>query len=314
MVPLKIVIPKNFLEEEERCGFHVTRQMKEIWSIELDLLTEFDRVCQKYGLKYTAIYGTLIGAVRHKGFIPWDDDLDVAMPRSDYEKLLQVAPNEFQKPYYLEWFGTDPCFVYDKAKLLNLNTTGLENYILEKHALFIDIFPYDNIIEDPQLQKEQGLKCKNLFAQLQRIVTCRNKWYCKEKGISPLRRIARYYEHYKNRLLGHIVGGEKHRSIFYQYTAENQKYNNVNTETIGDISFYHINVKSRLRISDFDDMTKMDFEFLKIPVISHYDENLTRIYGNWHEPINKRYAHTFKVIDTSRPYIEVLKEREIKYE
>ena len=91
MVDLKINIPEHFLEKEVRCEYTISRQMKEVWAVCIDLLEEFKRVCRKYQLHYIADFGTLLGAIRHKGFIPWDDDLDVAMPREDYEKFGKIC-------------------------------------------------------------------------------------------------------------------------------------------------------------------------------------------------------------------------------
>ena len=85
------ILPEEFLREEIRCDYLVTEKYKKVWAVEIDLLLELDRVCRKHGLKYFLMYGTLLGAVRHGGFVPWDDDLDVIMLRGDYEKLQYLA-------------------------------------------------------------------------------------------------------------------------------------------------------------------------------------------------------------------------------
>ena len=95
----------DFLKEENRDGYIVSPLMKKVWSVELDLLSELDRVCKKYDIKYYAAFGTLLGAVRNKGFIPWDDDIDVCMLRDDYARLKEVAKDEFSgKYYYQDWY------------------------------------------------------------------------------------------------------------------------------------------------------------------------------------------------------------------
>ena len=88
---IKIDLPDRFLDAEVRDGYQVTSEMKRIWAVELDLLCEFQRVTDKYGIKYIAEGGTMLGAVRHGGFIPWDDDVDIMMMRDDYDKLCNIA-------------------------------------------------------------------------------------------------------------------------------------------------------------------------------------------------------------------------------
>lgn len=127
MVDLQLEIPDSFLQEEVRSGHLVSKKMKEIWAIELDLLMELQHVCKKYDLKLCAESGTLLGAVRHQGFIPWDDDIDVAMPRKDYTHLCKIAKEEFTSPYFLDYYGSDITFDNGFAKLMNLNTTFQQN-------------------------------------------------------------------------------------------------------------------------------------------------------------------------------------------
>ena len=100
MVELKLALPDHFLEEEVRDGYTVSKEMKEVWAVELDLLAEFMRVCDRHGIVYYADAGTILGAVRHKGFIPWDDDIDVMMMRDQYDKLQKIGPEEFRHPYF----------------------------------------------------------------------------------------------------------------------------------------------------------------------------------------------------------------------
>ena len=76
--------------------------MKEIWAIELNLFSEFDRVCRKHGITYIASSRTMLGTLRHHGFIPWDDDIDLMMMRDQYEKLCDVAEEEFKHPYFFQ--------------------------------------------------------------------------------------------------------------------------------------------------------------------------------------------------------------------
>ncbi len=86
MVDLKIKLPDGFLDEEVRCDYTITHEMKKIWAVELDLLEKLLNVCKKHGIKIFASGGTLLGAIRHKGMIPWDDDIDMMMFR-EFRKM-----------------------------------------------------------------------------------------------------------------------------------------------------------------------------------------------------------------------------------
>ena len=109
-------IPASFYEEEVRDGYTVTAQMKKIWAAELELYMLFRDVCHRHGLRHYWTYGNLIGAARHGGFIPWDDDLDVFMPREDYKKLCDIAQQEFGGKFFFQTERTDPGFHLSFAK------------------------------------------------------------------------------------------------------------------------------------------------------------------------------------------------------
>lgn len=311
MVQLNIQIPDGFLEEEERYGHLVSRQTKEIWAIELDLYYELRRVCEKYHLRFAANAGTVLGAVRHKGFIPWDDDLDFAMPREDYEKLCKIAPQEFKHPFHLENFHTEPHYVYGSSKLMNLNTTGYENPFTKKHGIFIDIFPLDAFINNPVLFEKQWKEAINLFKRCQRVVTCTRKDYCNASNISLPRKIIRwgYYWYYKIRDIR--VGDTYHKNLFHQFEEVCKRYNEDKDVTYaGELGFLQKNDKTLL--SDFGHISEHAFEFTTIPLFEHYDDYLTKKYGDYMKPVKSGYAmHSFKIIDTNRPYTEVLKEKGI---
>ena len=120
--------------------------ISEIQKIDLELLKQFLKICDKHNLKYYIIGGTLLGAIRHKNFIPWDDDIDVAMPRKDFDIFLKVANNELKDNYKLSTYFNNKEHRYYLPKLVDLNTTIMEKRyekINKETHVFIDIFPID---------------------------------------------------------------------------------------------------------------------------------------------------------------------------
>ena len=91
-------VEKVFFEEEVRCGHTVTSQIKKLWSVQIACLEQLKQICERHNIRYFVSGGTLLGVIRHKGYIPWDDDLDVVMFKEDYDRFCQVAPNELPPP------------------------------------------------------------------------------------------------------------------------------------------------------------------------------------------------------------------------
>ena len=121
-------------------------KLRQLQLVELEILDEFARLCQAHGLQYYLVGGTLLGAARHQGFIPWDDDIDVAMPRADYDKLADIAASELDPRYFYQCPDTDPHYFLTYAKIRKKGTEVYEERFQTAkfhRGVFIDIFPLD---------------------------------------------------------------------------------------------------------------------------------------------------------------------------
>lgn len=124
-------------------------EIDDVRRIQIELLKEVHDICVKYNLKYTLGYGTLIGAIRHKGFIPWDDDIDILMPRTDYNKLIKIWEDETTNDFILQTYENNIDYTNNFAKIRKNNTTFLQDENEKKKqyhkGIFIDIFPGDRL-------------------------------------------------------------------------------------------------------------------------------------------------------------------------
>ncbi len=159
----------SFLLDEVRCGFMVPSAIKQAWAAELEVLKEIDRVCRKHNIQYFADWGTLLGAVRHGGFIPWDDDLDIVMKREDYIKFLTVARFDMDEGYDVQTFRNhDDCWLF-MGKVVGRNGFCFEKEHLRRFHNFqfiasVDIFVLDYVYRDPQKEQERRELCTYMLA------------------------------------------------------------------------------------------------------------------------------------------------------
>lgn len=122
----------------------------------LDIMAEIVRVCEVCDIPYFIQGGTAIGALFNKGIVPWDDDIDIGMTRADYERFLQLAPQHLRPQYFLEWFGTESNTPFYFAKVKKNGTLFVEEMFRDMdihHGIFVDIFPYDRIPDNPMLER-----------------------------------------------------------------------------------------------------------------------------------------------------------------
>lgn len=133
-------------DNNEINNIYTAEELRSIQMVELDILTKVAQVCEKHNLTYFLDSGTALGAVRHDGFIPWDDDVDIGMPRKDYEKFLEIGQSELGDEYFLQNYITDPgCpFLFSKVRKSGTSFVEWSKKTMDMHhGIYIDIFPYD---------------------------------------------------------------------------------------------------------------------------------------------------------------------------
>lgn len=150
---------EKFFEGEERENFFVDSRMKRYWASQIEVLEEIKRICDKYKIKYFAEWGTLLGAVRHKGIIPWDDDIDIGMLRDDWNRFAQIAPQELDAWFEMKNIYNDTeqdnCIMrVINSRHMNFDTDFLERFHMCPFSTGIDIFPIDYIPRDSKKDKD----------------------------------------------------------------------------------------------------------------------------------------------------------------
>ena len=178
----RIVFPNDYFKDEYREGFLVESMMKRAWAAQLEVLKRIEEICDKYGLQYFGFWGTLLGAVRHNGYVPWDDDFDIIMKRADYDKFLEVAATELPDGYVVMTPYTEVEWDEQIARVTNSHSINFTDRFLNAYHGFpfvagVDIFPYDFIPDDESL-------CKEKDELINRVSVTRNLYIEKKKRIA----------------------------------------------------------------------------------------------------------------------------------
>ena len=259
--------PKEFFLDEVREGFYVPAMMKRAWATEIEILFEIDKICEKHELHYCIDYGTLLGAIRHRGFIPWDDDIDIMMMREDYEIFSKVANAEL--PEELSFCSIMDNSNYELTSHVKHNKMLISSKALGKYHNYlygagVDIFPYDRVSTDHEKEKNRI----ELFDALCILASLPS---IDEKNITVLE-----YETKKvEKLLGiKLQYSPNYRKELLQLLKDCvQKFNQDGGHKIAslpDLTLYKDMGKGVFEDSWFGADSFMNFEFLSLPAPKEY--------------------------------------------
>lgn len=276
-LPIQLNLPECFFESEERDGYLVDSKLKRIWAVELDLFNEFSRVCNKNGIRFQVFAGTLLGAIRHKGFIPWDDDFDVCMDYQNYKKLCTVAQKEFLPPYFFQTSITDRKYFLPFARLRNSLTTAVVSGCESPEyncGIYIDIHCLHGSPESILLRKFQD-----------RLLSI-TAWVIEDR-IGAVKVVNRKY---LSKFIRFIFSPLPYKTLvsLYEYVS---RVTGLFCNRLALIS-HGFDFASRYRIGkrDICNTISVPFEQMYVPVPSRYDVVLKEIYGDYMKfpPLSER--------------------------
>jgi len=260
--------------------------LRKLQMTELEMLIEVDRICRKYDIKYSLDGGTLLGAVRHNGFIPWDDDADVVMLRAEYDKFYAACQRDLDTDrFFLQEYRTDDRYRWGYSKMRRNGTLFLregQEHVKCNQSVFIDIFVYDSVPDQAVLRRLHLFLCycirKALYSEVGRK-TAQSRplrfWY---EILYKIPRNAWFF------LIGKIahVTNKKRRSLVRHMTYP-----------------YRKECRYGLPRECFDEYIEKDFEGHTFKIFKKYDLYLTQLYGDYMTlpPPEKRKTHPVSRIE-----------------
>ena len=256
--------------------------MEQVHKLQLEMALEVKRICLKHNIKYFIIAGTLLGAVRHKGFIPWDDDLDIGMLREEYEKFVSIAQNELGVSYFLQTWDTDSGFALPCAKIRKNGTKFIEENSSKAHlhnGIFIDIFPFDNVPESTLKKKIQNYQTYIL----KRIILDKQGYEVWEKQEFFKKSIYKLVK-----IMTKPISLWRIKSILYEKMT---RFNNQKSDSVVTFGGTYGYWRETIRKSWANNLVTLKFEGYEFSCPRDYSDYLSYFYGEYMTPPpeDKRY-------------------------
>lgn len=255
--------------------------LKKVQAFQCEILDVVVKICEKHNIEYFLIAGTLLGAVRHKGFIPWDDDIDIGMIRKDYDRFLEVVEKELPENMILDYFNTNKKYYLNFIKIRNKNTVYEEKFAQNydgPNGIWIDIFPFDNSAQDNSVQLRARRKISLILGRIQLY---KNNLIINDKHTLIKKIIGLIFKPFSCRFIGNIQ-----EKIMRIGNKNDNKY------IINLASTYDYKKEIVLKEKYFP-LRKIEFENKYYYCANDYDYVLKKVYGEYMilPPMDKRITH-----------------------
>ena len=287
----KPVFSPEYFQDEVRCGFYISEMMKRFWAAQLIVLYEIVKICERHSIKWYADMGTLLGAVRHKGYVPWDDDLDISMNRPDWERFFEVAKDELPEGYYALSIRSNEEYNLSLGRVCNSHGIHTDREHMERfcgcpYCVGIDVYPIDRLYKDPAKEQERKDRGKAISRVFKLIESEGIKSNNTRKLLAEIERSNHTILHRNGNLSRELM------LLFEKICLE------CKDEDYDEVALNHTWILwdwANCPRRDYEDQIDIPFENIILKAPKYYDELLTIYYHDYMQIFKGGGAHEYPI-------------------